>query len=198
MKVKEEISRKIIESATNEFIKKGISSSSMENISKNAKVSKRTLYKYYPTKDDLFNAIALKLIPECLVETLNYNKNVSIEDQITSIIKCKIDLITSDNYIKISKLVLSELLKSRKTSSEHIKRYYEIEKSFAKWFDEAKEDEKIMADISSEKIVSTLNMLIKDEVFFPIIFGLKDISQIDIEKSIEVVKSIFISAFCKK
>ena len=134
-----EVTQKIIEAAVQEFMVKGLDGSSMENIAKMAEVSKRTLYKYYPNKEAIFDALVMELLETaCAFPGQVYSKTETLEDQINNIVEAKAQLLTSEDYIKISRLVLSEVMKGRKMNDSQLAQFYESEKKFLKWIDAAK------------------------------------------------------------
>lgn len=63
---KEEIRRKIIASAEDEFSSKGFASASVRNIASNADISAGNLYKYYSGKEKLFLSLVLPVEDECI------------------------------------------------------------------------------------------------------------------------------------
>lgn len=195
---KEEITIRIQEAAIEEFIEKGVISASMENIANRAEVSKRTLYKYYPNKDEIFDdIISLLLESFCTYSGFIYKKDIPIEDQLDNIIQHKVELITSENYIKISKLVLSELLKSKKPSQKHLEQFYESEQKFIKWIDQAKKNGAVTSKLPSEIIANQFHSIIKGQLFYPVIFGIVQINENDIKVSKETAKMFFLKSFCE-
>ena len=50
----------IIQAAENIFRLEGYENASMDDIAREAQFTKRTLYQYFPSKDDLFFAVLLK------------------------------------------------------------------------------------------------------------------------------------------
>lgn len=190
---KEEITAKIQSSAIEEFIKKGLSSASMENIAKNADISKRTLYKYYRNKEHIFDDIITLLLNSFSdYSDYSYSKDISIDLQLEQIIQNKIDLIVNDNYLKISKLVLSELLKSKSLSEKHLEQFYLLEQKVVRWIDEAKKDNKIRPNQPSELIANQLYSILKGQIFYPVIFGIKkNIDKQAIEDAKMTAKNFF-------
>lgn len=194
---KEELEIKMIEAAVQEFMKRGLESGSMENIAKMAEVSKRTLYKYYPSKDAIFDALIEKLLESvCGNVGFTYSKSKSIEEQIGEIIEQKAELMLSQEYMNISRLVLSEIIKGKKMNEKHLARFYETEQLFLKWIDAAKKDGKIKSKQSSELISTQLHALIKGQLFYPVIFGFKELSKSDVKVAKKSTIEFFLNSFC--
>jgi TetR/AcrR family transcriptional regulator of autoinduction and epiphytic fitness len=198
MSKKEELEAKMIEAAVQEFMAKGLDSGSMENIAKIAEVSKRTLYKYYPNKEEIFDAIIEKLlIAVCATILDSYSKSESIEKQLTKIIDYKAALMISPEYLNISRLVLCEVIKGRKFGPKHLERFYTSELHFIKWIDAAKKDGKITSKQPSELIANQFHSIIKGQLFYPVIFGMKELSKSDIKTAKKIAIDFFLNSFCK-
>lgn len=89
----------------------------MDNIVGTAQVSKRTLYKYFPNKEAIFDELIEKLLESfCTYGNVAYSKTESIEKQLEKIINGKLEMMTAPGYMDISRLVLSEVMKGRKLS----------------------------------------------------------------------------------
>ena len=193
-----EVTQKIIEAAVQEFMVKGLDGSSMENIAKMAEVSKRTLYKYYPNKEAIFDALVMELLETaCAFPGQVYSKTETLEDQINNIVEAKAQLLTSEDYIKISRLVLSEVMKGRKMNESQLAQFYESEKKFLKWIDAAKKDGKIKSKQSSELIATQVHSIVKGQLFYPVIFGVKaKLSPADIKLAKKITIEFFLNSFC--
>lgn len=198
MSKKEELDSKIIEAAVLEFMVRGLDSGSMENIANVAEVSKRTLYKYYPTKEAIFDAIIEKLLESvCGSVPAVYSKKEPLEGQLSKIIDHKASLMTSTEYMNISRLVLSEVMKGRKFEQKHLERFYVSELHFIKWIDAAKKDGKITSKQSSELIANQFHSIIKGQLFYPVIFGIKDLSKTDVKLAKKIGLEFFLNSFCQ-
>lgn len=194
---KEELEKKIIEAAVLEFMARGLDSGSMENIASVAEVSKRTLYKYYPNKEAIFEAIVEKLLASvCGFIPAPYAKSESIDKQLSKIIDHKAELMTSVEYMNISRLVLSEVLKGRKLQPKHLERFYVSELHFIKWIDAAKKDGKIKSKQSSDLIANQFHSIIKGQLFYPVIFGIKGLSKADVKTAKKIALEFFVNTFC--
>ncbi len=196
--VKENVLKKILDAAVDEFLLKGVEGGSMESIARLAEVSKRTLYKYFSKKEEIFDALILELLEiSCGFPHIAYSKTESIEKQIGNILSSKSELLTSDDYIKTSRLVLSEVLKGRKLAENHLEKFYESELRFIKWIDAAKKDKKITSKQPSELIANQVHSIVKGQLFYPVIFGFKVLKKKDIEIAQETTITFFLNTFCE-
>lgn len=187
----------MISAAVGEFLARGFESGSMENVAKEAEVSKRTLYKYYPNKDALFEAILDKLMTAvCGNVPVPYSKTESIESQLTKIIEKKTELMTSHEYMNISRLVMSEFIKGRKLEKERLERFYETELHFIKWIEAAKKDGKITSKQPADLIANQFHSIIKGQLFYPVLFGIKELNKNDVKIAKKIALEFFINSFC--
>ena len=198
MNKKKEIDQKIIEAALNEFLSKGFEASSMEQIAKKAETSKRTLYKYYPSKDILLDQIMSDLLLESKQKLqIKYNSNKSIKEQLSNLIDSKVNLLTSESYLNIAKLVLVELMKSKELNQDQLDEFYQSELMFIQWVNAAKKDGKITTTLSSELIANQFHSILKGQIFYPVIFGLTKLTPNTISQAKESSLSFFLTSFCK-
>ncbi|RTZ18065.1 TetR/AcrR family transcriptional regulator [Vibrio aquaticus] len=126
----------IIRSAIELFSQKGFEQASMEGISKQAGVSKRTLYKYYPNKDALFEVIVDRLMcrfdDQCDVQ---FEPSVSVKTQLTELTLKQMCYISNDDYQMTARLVIAECIRCQETSKVLVSKFEAIEDSYGlqKW-----------------------------------------------------------------
>ena len=198
MNKKEQKNDQIIVAATDEFLIKGFDAASMHNIAERAEVSKRTLYKYYPTKDNLYHGLIDELLDQTDdMNNFEFSSDTSINAQIEQIICDKIELTLSDSFINISKIVLSELLKSRSPTPEQLERINKSESLFIKWVKEAQKDGKVTSEMEAEDIANQFHAIFKSEVYWPVLFGIKSKDKLDIKKAKTATANFFLNTFCK-
>lgn len=196
MKIKEEKNQQILEAAALEFLKKGFEGASMHNISESAEVSKRTLYKYYPDKESLFDSlveIILQQIEGYL--TYDFSEEVSIEKQITTIIKNKLSLLTNQKFLLVSKITIGEMMKGKKPSQRQLERLYLAEESFLKWIEAQQTNKNLKPKWKAQNISEQFNSFIKGLVYWPLIMELKTINEIDMELVFHECLDFFIERF---
>ncbi len=118
----------IIKSAIEVFSQKGFEQASMEGISKQAGVSKRTLYKYYPNKDALFEVIVDKLI--CRFDdhaASQFEASVAIEQQLAELTLKQLCYLNSPDFQVIARMVMVECIRCPKASSVLMSKFDGIE-----------------------------------------------------------------------
>jgi TetR/AcrR family transcriptional regulator of autoinduction and epiphytic fitness len=121
----------IIRSAIEVFSQKGFEQASMEGISKHAGVSKRTLYKYYPNKEALFEVIVDTLMcrfdDQCEVE---FEPSVSIEEQLTELTLKQMCYINNEDYQITARLVMAECIRCHETSKVLVSKFESVGDSY--------------------------------------------------------------------
>lgn len=185
---KDEIITRIKTQALREFIQNGLQASTMEGIAKAAKTTKRTLYKYYPTKKDIFDNIVNDLLDQFeAYSDFEYSNNQSIEKQFSKIVDKKIELMVNPNYVKASKLLSIELIKSNPIDKLHFKKFYKSESKFTSWIKEAQKDGKVKTNQPADIIAKQILALIKEQIYHPALFSMAKITKKDIKICKETV-----------
>lgn len=181
MKVKEDKFNQILYAGTEEFLSQGLGAASMHNIAAKAEVSKRTLYKYFASKDLLLDAIVSKLLNSMLTYCkLEYVPGQEFKEQLAKVIDSRITFLTSKDYLAMSRLILSELLRGRKLHQIHLEKIAQIDSHFVQWIDAAKRDGKIHDTYDSWFISKQFHSIIKGDVFYPVVEGFINSEDIDV------------------
>lgn len=194
---KDEKTAQIIQAATQEFLAKGLDAASMHNIARVAEVSKRTLYKYFPTKDELYSALIDELLDRVYdMNQLSYATDIPIKEQLEKIVDNKIELFMSDSFLNMSKIILGEMLKSRRPSDEQLARMYNTEAMFVQWIDEGKKDGKISSETESEIIARQFYSILKGQTFYPLLLYFTDLKMINTKEVRDITVNFFLKSFC--
>lgn len=197
MNRKDEKVTQIINAATQEFLIKGLEAASMHNIAELAEVSKRTLYKYFPNKELLFQSLIDELLDHVSKSyEIKYDKSESFEEQLSKILRKKIEYTLSDSFINISRIVIGEMLKSKKVNDKQMEKMARSEALFLNWLDDAKSDKKITSDLDSQLIANRVHHLIKGEIFWPVLIRIVDKDQVDIDIIVKSNVEYFLASFC--
>lgn len=160
----------ILCAAMQTFAECGFEPTTMENIANRACVSKRTLYKYFPNKDELFDAIVEVLIAQAeQAGALHYASNVDIETQLRGFCAAKLNSLCSPCYIKLARIVLSQCISSKEKADRLIHKLENSEDDLARWIDAAVQDKKLHVDdpqLAADHFVGAL----KSNVLWPQLF----------------------------
>lgn len=193
---KEEKRRQILDAATDEFLGKGFKAASMQNISDMAEVSKRTLYKYFSTKEELYAALVDEMLYKvCNMYPFDYKPDVAVLDQVAEVIDAKIELTLNDSFLKLSRLVIGEILRGNAPTPEQMAQFSQSESAFFNWIKLAQEDAQIKKDVSAEEVAEQFHSILKGQIFWPILFGMKQKEDIDIKQVKQKTLDFFSRSF---
>ena len=197
MGIKEGKKEQIVMAAAEEFLQKGIDGASMHNIANLAEVSKRTLYKYYPSKEQLYFALIDEILNRVEgMYDLPYTDETEVSEQIAQVVREKMNLILTDSFLKISKIIIGELFKGRSPTQEQLMRFSESEEQFASWIEQAQKDGKITTEMSSHDIATQFHSILKGQIYWPVLMGFESKETIDIEKVHKMTVDFFVKSFC--
>ncbi|WP_226038553.1 TetR/AcrR family transcriptional regulator [Aquibacillus saliphilus] len=98
------------------FLEKGFSNTSMDAITKEAGVSKQTVYSYYKSKEDLLYDVFQSLIGEIDIENkfkLTQNIEINTIDELTTLLKMVAEKISESlvqpEYLGMTRIILAEM-----------------------------------------------------------------------------------------
>ena len=128
----------ILCAAINHFGQYGLAATTMEGISATAQVSKRTLYKHYSTKDELFGAVVDKLIERIQpLTTIQFIPNYDFKVQLQHLARSAVELLNDEDYLTLSRIVMIESLRSKSQAERLAERFVNCECALVQWFDDA-------------------------------------------------------------
>ncbi|WP_420586691.1 TetR/AcrR family transcriptional regulator [Ruegeria sp.] len=182
----------IIEAAVSEFLEKGFPAASMDRISARAEVSKRTLYKYFESKENLFRSIVVELSNRFAeVLEIRYEKGRDIREQLTDLAWAEGRILMSLDVIRMSRMIVSETLRNPTLAAQA---QGKLDKTgiFIAMLKDAAEDGQLRID-DPERAGQEFIGLIKARAFWPMVFVGDVLSQEEmaatIENSVEMMLS---------
>ena len=193
----QEKKKAIIQSAIAEFYEKGFEGSSMDSISKEANVSKATVYNHFNNKEDLFLAIAT-IIQERFEESFvyTYSADIPIESQLREIAMREMDILNNEENMKLIQIITIVMIQKNSIGVKLL----DIVKDdcmimTAQWFEDAKSDGKLVFESSSFVSKQFIGM-IKSFAFLPQLYGApmlntKEQNEV-VDQAVEMVKALYI------
>lgn len=174
----------IIEAAVHEFQDKGFAAASMDTISACAGVSKRTLYKYFESKHNLFQSIVATL-SERITDTLDlrYEPGRDIRAQLTDIAWAEGRLLTSPAVMAMSRMIISETLRSPVLAAE-VQGKIDKKSAFVAMLRDAHDAGALNvadADTAADEFIA----LIKAKAFWPVVLGEEMLTNADMEAVVQ-------------
>ena len=132
--------RAIIDAAMKEFQEKGFQHAGMDNIALNAKVSKRTVYNHFASKELLFEMIACEMIKLlCMFENIKFEKNQPVRDQLQRLAEEEIKLLQSKEVMAGSTVFIREALNNPSLVTSALQKLDQYEHPINTWFVDASE-----------------------------------------------------------
>ncbi|GEK09672.1 MULTISPECIES: TetR/AcrR family transcriptional regulator [Pseudoalteromonas] len=128
----------ILCAAIEEFAQKGLQATTMESISQSAEVSKRTLYKHYSTKDELFDAVVELLIERIKpITAIQFIPNYDFSVQLQHLAKSAMTLLNDEDYMRLSRIVMIESMRSFEQAQNLNGKFSHCEAEMIQWFEDA-------------------------------------------------------------
>ena len=91
----------ILEAGCNNFIKHGYKKTTIEEVSKDAGISKPIIYRYFKNKEELFLGVAAKEIAQFIpIYKERLGEEITIENQINACIETLFDLINKNAFLQ--------------------------------------------------------------------------------------------------
>jgi TetR/AcrR family transcriptional regulator of autoinduction and epiphytic fitness len=128
----------ILKAALSEFDARGFRETSMDRIADTAKVSKRTVYNHFASKEALFEAIADELSRRVQVVTAHrYDPDRPIDEQLRRIGEHMMDMLAAPSFISLARVTLAEMLRSPDLARKTYELFRERQSGLAGWLSEA-------------------------------------------------------------
>ena len=165
--VSEQKRQAIIEAAIKEFRKNGFKVTSMDRISATAKVSKRTVYNHFPSKEQLFQEIFKQLIDFTHKITARpYDPKQSIEKQLLAFALSELRLLATKRFRDLARVMLAESIHSPQLTTKAFAQLNQQEQGLQAFLAAAIADQKLQAvdvDYAARQFLG----LIKGCAFWP-------------------------------
>jgi len=162
---KERKRREIIDVAEKLFFKEGFKETSMDAIAKKAEYSKRTIYKYFGSKEEVYSAIALRGVEllQKIIMKGSENQKTGF-DKLFSVARSLIELKkVNPNYAKVIAYFLNQVFEENK-KSEGIQKCQDVVKGIREFIDafinQGIDDGSIKKDIDIPKTVLSIQTVI--------------------------------------
>ncbi|MEM9541553.1 MAG: TetR/AcrR family transcriptional regulator [Cyanobacteria bacterium P01_E01_bin.42] len=185
-----------IEAATEEFLSRGFSGTSMDRIAKVANVSKRTVYDHFPSKDDLFQAIIDEILQRIgEMPSHEYSTEKSLDEQLLAIGNAFATTITSRDFMKLSKVVISRFIQSPEWAQNTLKAHARLRQNMISFFKAGQKDGRLKIS-NPERAAAQFCGLIKEIVFWPeLMAGQEPISTRERNAAVKTAVEMFLDHY---
>lgn len=174
------------------FVENGFKSTTMTEIAERAGITKRTLYKYYENKDQVFDA-AVKVIFDMIDEMavgLEVDLERGFEESTKAMITYIAKLYCDQRFVTLSKIVLSEIVTGRELGEDIVERYGKFEILVADLLGELKNHYFPDSQVDLASIQHLLMILIKGYILYPQVIENKTFSAKELEGKVEEITAI--------
>ena len=186
----------IIDAAVAEFQDKGFAAASMDRVSARAGVSKRTVYKYFESKEKLFKAI-IDEVSEKLADIgeIAFEKSAPLRPQLIALGQAQGALMRSAEFMAMARMLTSETLRSPETAKAAQDRIDKTSAIAAMIADAARDGRLEVAD--PQEVAHEFLGLIKAKAFWPVIFGGAMVSPEDMQRIVEGSVDMILSRYAQ-
>lgn len=161
----------ILEAALHEFEARGFRETSMDRIAETARVSKRTVYNHFNSKDALFDAIVAELNERVQQVTGDrYDPALPLEPQLRAIAEQILDMLAAPCFLALARVAMVEMLRSPDLARTTYDLFRERQSGLARWLTDAAADGRLRIEDSVWAADQFLG-LIKSFAFWPQILG---------------------------
>lgn len=183
----------IVKSAISEFRAKGFHGLGMNELARKANVSKRTLYKYFHSKEELFEAVTTKLFAEIkLGVTYPRLKNKSFDFLIEEIIESYIFSIQQKEVLNSARIILAENLQNDNYDHILLSKLFAFRGDFKKWLDWAKREKLFISEFQNQLLSDYFHRTLSGMIFYPLLFKSKSKFS---SNEIKEIKKLFLMTF---
>ena len=188
----------VIEAATEEFLSRGFSGTSMDRIAEVANVSKRTVYDHFPSKDNLFQAIVDEILQRVgEMPSHEYSKEKPLDEQLLAIGNTFTTTITDPDFMKLSRVVISRFIQSPEWAHNTVKAHARLRQDMIAFFEAGKKDGRLKIR-NSEMAAAQFCGLIKEIAFWPeLMAGQEPISTQERNAAVKAAVEIFLDHYQK-
>lgn len=174
----------IIEAALAEFLEHGYANASMDRISTRAEVSKRTVYKHFESKANLFRALIDRHWEKCCAPlVVSYDSSRDFREQLMDFAQAEGRLLTSEEMMQTTRLVMSEVLRQPDLVEQNQEKT-DFTASFVEMLRDAAADGKLRLG-DPKAVADEFLALIKGQAFWPVVFGAPVLSEAEMARILE-------------
>lgn len=186
----------IVKAAIEEFYTKGYEGSSMDTVSKEANVSKATIYNHFTNKEELFLALAtilLKRFEESF--RYEYDHHKTIELQLEEIAYKELDFLHDEENKKLLQIMTVAMIQKNVIGLKLLENAKdECMEMMAPWFEQAKQDGKLHFD-SSLFVSKQFIGIIKTFAYYPQMYGAPKLSKEQqkslVDKAVKMIMQLY-------
>lgn len=131
----------IVDAAVAEFRTHGFDATSMDKIAAVAGVSKRTVYNHFPSKDDLFAQILVRLWDRsAAVMATPYRPDQPLRPQLLALMRQKMELLLDPSFLDLARVAIAEAIHTPQRAQDMVAKLGDKEEGVTAWIRAAQAD----------------------------------------------------------
>ena len=131
----------ILDAAVEEFQEHGLYGANMDRIAERAPASKRTVYKYFRTKEELFQAaVSVTLEQISTLKKIHYDSGRGLEDQLADFAQAKASIAENPTWLGLMRVALAAFIQDPYLLKTTLGKAEEGEDTLVTWLKAAQAD----------------------------------------------------------
>lgn len=151
--------KSIVDAAVKVFLKEGFENAGMDHISEVAGASKRTVYNYFPSKEDLLRAVIELFSDEMRnMKNIVYDGGRTLEEQLGEFVDVEVSVVQNSTWMGLIRFLLSVFIRYPDIAREAMVKQAKSENGLVAWMRAAMRDGKLATDdyILAAKVFSAM------------------------------------------
>lgn len=163
----------IIKAALEEFAASHYSHANMDSIAARAEVSKRTIYKHFPSKEALFREISERVRTQ-LADSLemSFDPTRSVQDQLMELAERHLELLSSEEFQTMARIVVPESVHNKNLANPNFEQLRRGERGLGVWMREAMAAGAIRSN-DWASLARKFSAMLAEFGFWPLLFSLE-------------------------
>lgn len=188
----------ILNAAQNEFVQLGFERANMDQICQHAGVSKRTLYRYFSSKEKLFTEVLRSLHQtKCYHPAAEFSPSQDLLGQLINLLHHEIKTLYQTYSIAMLRMILLELLRQPELAASIINEIYKENQQINTWLKQAVTANALVNDnieLMGRLLIGMFNGLL---LLPELITGRQSCSE-KINQEITIIAKTFVAAYGKQ
>lgn len=185
---------RILEAATELFLRDGYGSTSIDSILERSGGSKATLYSYFPAKDDLFRAVVDEVVSKDALPQLDSTRDV--RSVLTEFSVQRLEAVFSDRHRALLRLIIAERERFPDLAKMYYERWPRLSRSLlVDYFRKLKQQDLLEIDTADEAAEFFIGMVLHQWYIEILLLGVDVPSSEAIRRRAERCVDYFLFAF---
>ncbi|MGB3726039.1 MAG: TetR/AcrR family transcriptional regulator [Glaciecola sp.] len=159
----------ILKAAMQVFREKGVQATSMDQLAETAKVSKRTVYNHFDSKETLVMSLLHELWEQFMLRaSVEYVPDTPIAEQLGALIDLEINMMCDEDFFTVARLAIGHCFYSTEKMRMQMERIRGQETALQRWLRAACADGKFHID-DIDFAADQIGNLLKGILFWPVL-----------------------------